>query len=144
MIAPDTGEKQALAAANIIDGNKTTGIVAVILNAASFDENYEDLLGDMVRLFGKEAQIAITTNSGLLVSQIVYDSRTDTYVDTVMSQNVLITTDALHPDMQQAIRNAGAYTDREQTYRLDGKTHVLVSRNLENTPYAVYFSVPKT
>ena len=144
MIAPDTGEKQALAAANIIDGNKTTGIVAVILNAASFDANYEDLLSDMVRLFGKEAQIAITTSSGLLMSQIVYDERTDTYVDTVMSQNVLITTEALHPDMQQAIRNAGAYTDREQTYRLDGKTHVLVSKNLENTPYSVYFSVPKT
>ena len=144
MIAPDTGEKQALAAANIIDGNKTTGIVAVILNAASFDANYEDLLSDMVRLFGKEAQIAITTSSGLLMSQIVYDERTDTYVDTVMSQNVLITTEALHPDMQQAILNAGSYTDREQTYRLDGKTHVLVSKNLENTPYSVYFSVPKT
>ena len=49
MIAPDTGEKQALAAANIIDNGITTGIIAVIINAESFDEKYAELLQEFER-----------------------------------------------------------------------------------------------
>lgn len=145
MIAPDTGEKQALAAANIIDNGITTGIIAVIINAESFDEKYAELLQDFERLFGKETQIAVTTNSGLLVSHITYNKEQKAYIDTIMDQNELITAaDELPQDLLTAAQQASKYQGKEQPYRLNGKTHILLTTPLENTPYTVYLSVPKT
>ncbi|HKL87176.1 MAG TPA: cache domain-containing protein, partial [Treponemataceae bacterium] len=81
-----TGKKQIVIGTSLIDSSKTcVGMLAVTIDADILAYQLLSTTKRLTNIFGKDASLKIISNSGAVISTVVYDNAFNSYIETVLS-----------------------------------------------------------
>jgi methyl-accepting chemotaxis protein len=146
-LSKSTGAKQIVIATNAIDNRtkKTVGILAITISGKNLETFLEKVTQDVLAAFGKDAKIALVTDSNAVVSLREYDAKAKAYVEQTLSQPKEFGFDALHPDYAAAIGKHRADPARIVSFKDlkdDGELYHLAGHRVGQTGYTVYIAIP--